>query len=555
VPVALAWGRDQKLFVALRDARRIAVVDARGWKVINGWEAGMRPSDLAIASDGRTLLVGGRDGEFRVFDTDGRALGGGPTGHGPTRVLPLDGSRAAVASLWDDAVRVVDWKASKLINQHLLPFSPGTMVRRPNGHLLVADAFGSAIADVDPSTPAPARVRSTDGVNLRGMAISGDGKEVLLAHMTQYDSVPITEANIDWGLVLSSRLTAIRLSDFDRDQDAGSALPRRRLILDGSRHGAADPSAIALSPDGKRLLITLAGAHQVLLVDRLLGAPAIGAEDLLPLGHSLRLEVVEVGDSPAAIAIDPSGSFAVTADAMSDTLTVLETAKLTIVARVALGDGRAERTPAQRGEALFLDGRRAMDRWMSCASCHPSGHTNGLNFDTLGDGSYGAAKNTPSLLGVGPTAPFAWTGRFASLRDQVEQSLATSLHGPSADPGMLDDLVAYLGSLPPAPPRHPERNAAVERGAALFRSQRCDSCHRPPYLTIDATRDVGLDDGPDGHRRFNPPALRGVSRSAPYFHDGRARSLRDVLQIHNPGRRDSLTPQQRDDLVAFLESL
>ena len=94
---------------------------------------------------------------------------------------------------------------------------------------------------------------------------------------------------------------------------------------------------------------------------------------------------------------------------------------------------------------------------MSCASCHPSGHTHGLNVDTLGDGDYGASKNTPSLLGVGPSAPFAWTGRFPELADQIHQSLGTSLRGRSSDDlGLVADLAAaYLQSLPPPPPRRP----------------------------------------------------------------------------------------------------
>jgi cytochrome c peroxidase len=58
---------------------------------------------------------------------------------------------------------------------------------------------------------------------------------------------------------------------------------------------------------------------------------------------------------------------------------------------------------------------------------------------------------------------------------------------------------------------------------------------------------------------FDTPSLIGVYRSAPYLHDGRAESLRDVLTTHNPddrhGRTSHLTPAQLDDLVEFLKSL
>ncbi len=392
-------------------------------------------------------------------------------------------------------------------------------------------------------------------MGLRDLAISADGKELLVVHMAQYDEVPITESNIDGGLVLSGRLGAVRLSALDAEARPGARVAMRQLPLDGPRHGAADPSAMALSRDGTKVYIALSGAHQVLKDDRTQGLSSAGTGDLLPLGHNQRLEVVEVGRSPVAIAIDPSGQFVVTADAMSDTLSVLAADDLSPVATVAFGRRDPARTPSQRGEALFLDGRRAMDRWMSCASCHNSGHTNGLNFDTQGDRGYGAPKNTPTLLGVGPTSPFTWTGEFDRLADQVHQSLRTSLRGPEAEPGMVNDLTAYLETLPPPPPRRSADDPAALRGAEAFRARRCVSCHRPPLYTSAGTRDVGLDDGPGGHRRFNAPALRGVSWTAPYLHDGRAATLADLLDVHSPGRKDPMDPRERDDLVAFLESL
>jgi len=320
-------------------------------------------------------------------------------------------------------------------------------------------------------------------------------------------------------------------------------------------HGAADPAALAIAPDGARMVIALAGSHQLLFNDRSEGARPRGAEDLLPLGHNLRLSVVAVGRGPVAVLIDASGKRAVTADAMSDTLTVIRLADRTLIATVPLGPSPPLRTAAQRGEALFHDGRRSHDRWMSCASCHPGGHTNGLNFDTFGDSGFGAAKNTPTLLGVAGTGPFTWTGHFDRLGDQVQQSFETSLRGPTPDPDEVTDLVSFLESLPPARPHRSAEDPAVLRGARVFQARRCQTCHEPPLYTITATRDVGLDDGVGGHRRFNPPSLRGVAWTAPYLHDGRAPTLADLLKLHTPGKTDPLDPQDRADLIAFLESL
>ena len=334
--------------------------------------------------------------------------------------------------------------------------------------------------------------------------------------MTQYDAVPVTTSNIDWGLVLSSRLSAVRLSEFARGKD-GDRLAARRLTLDGSVHGAADPSALAITPDGAKVVIALAGAHQVLLNDRALGLPSAESADLLPLGHNQRLEVVEVGRSPVALALDPLGRFAVTADAMSDTLSVVKLADLSLVATVALGDGTPERTPAQRGDALFRDGRRAMDRWMSCASCHVAGHTNGLNFDTLGDGGYGAAKNTPSLLGVGPTAPFAWTGRVPhSARSRSASRSCRACTGLRPTRGVVADLTAYLQSLEPPPPRRrPRTIRRGARGRGLPRPGTAARATAPPHYTSPTLRDVGLDDGAPATNGSARQTLRGVGAARP----------------------------------------
>lgn len=557
VPAAMVWGADDRLYVALREARRLITVDPRDWRVVAEWPVPIRPVSLALDETRSTVFVGGVEGEALVLNREGGLVRTLPSGKGPTRILPLPDGRVVIGSLWDAAVRVVDWNQGKVEATHRLPFPVGAMARTPQGRLIVADAFGGHLAELVPGRPGTERVRGFEGVNLAAIAVSDEGEEILVVHMEQLEPAPITVANIDRGLILSSRLSGVPLAEFDSEGGPDDPVSRRQVVLDGPVHGAADPSAFAISPDGNQIFVTLAGSHQLLKNDRTQGGLAVSgaARKLRPLGHNQRLQVVEVGRSPVAIAFDPTGQRVVTADSMSDRLTVVDVANLARVAAVELSPGGLTRTAVQRGEALFVDGRRAMDRWMSCSSCHKAGHTNGLNFDTKGDGGFGAPKNTPSLLGVAGTEPSAWNGGFARLADQVHQSLESSLQGPDPSPGMVDDLVAYLETLAPPPPRRPRDDDAVVRGATLFRSRRCDTCHRPPFYTSAGVRDVGLDDGPGGNHRFNPPSLRGVGWSAPYFHDGRAATLSEVVQSHSPGQETALTPQERDDLVAFLESL
>ncbi len=558
VPVALAWDSNELLRVALRDARQIVAVDLARSSIVSRIDLPFQPASLMASDDRATLYVGGNNGEvLAIGPADACRTLRSSTGRGPTRVLPLGDSQLAVASLWDSSIRVISERDGTIESSGPVPFPVGAMIRKPDGRIIIADGFGRGLADYDPRS-GRLRTRVLDGVNLHALALSGDGKELLIGHMFQQDSVPITASNIDSGLVLSSRLSAVPLTEFDDGEGReGSVVARRRVTLDGPRHGAADPSALAVSPDGSVVLIALSGAHQILKNNRLAGSPVVDRSGLLPIGHNLRLETLEVGRSPVDLAFDPSGTLAVTCDSMSDSLTVVRVDDLAIVTTIPLGTaGNLRRSAAQRGEAAFLDGRHGMDRWISCASCHARGHTNGLNFDTLGDGGYGASKNAPSLLGVGPTAPFAWTGQFVSLSDQIHQSLESSLRGPSSDETTtVADLSAYLESLTPPPPRCPPDDPAARRGEQVFQTRGCQACHKAPTYTSSGTKGVGLDDGPGGHRAFNPPSLRGVGWTAPYFHDGRAATLEQVLDVHPSSQTSPLSPLQRADLKAFLESL
>lgn len=551
VPIDMIWPAGGPLEVALRDGKAIATVDFASRRVVRRLSLPCRPRSMARTADGN-LVVAGMDGELLAVRS-GRVEALLPAnGRGPGRVASLPGGPVALVQPWNPELRVVDTTSGRVIRLVPLPLTPGAILARDAHNVLVADEFDGRIASVDTANGS-VTLRRLKGVNLHGLALSGDRRELLVAHVTQDRPAPVNSGNIDAGAILSSRLNAIPLAEFDRGTD--ELLKVRQLTLDGPRHGAADPSSLAVSPDGLLVLIGLSGSHQLLKNDRRFGSPAGQDSRLLPLGHNQRLEVTEVGRNPIAVAIDPTGEFAVTADSMSDSLTVVRLSDMEAVRTIDLGDGPSERTAAQRGEAAFHDGRLALDRWLSCASCHPAGHTVGLNFDTLGDGNYGAPKNTPSLLGTASTAPFAWTGAFETLEGQIHQSLVTSLQGGHASESTASDIAAYLRSLSPPRPLRSADDPSARRGAIVFAEKKCQACHRPPLYTSPIVKDVGLDDGAGNHKAFNPPSLLGVGRTSPYFHDGRARTLDDVLSTHPPATAPALSPADRADLKAFLESL
>jgi cytochrome c peroxidase len=227
-----------------------------------------------------------------------------------------------------------------------------------------------------------------------------------------------------------------------------------------------------------------------------------------------------------------------------------------------------EMTLERLGEQLFHDASLSPQKWQSCSSCHPDGRADGLNWDLLNDG-IGNPKNTRSLVNTFDSSPVMWTGVRPSAGYAVRSGMEHILF---AEPGEenANAIEAWLRSLKPVPGPIRDR-AAVERGRALFHSAAvgCVGCHPPPLYSDGQLRDVGTQgefdftDGPGGTRvaqnRFMTPSLVEVWRTAPYLHDGRYATLREVITSGNRGdsrgHTSHLTPAQIDDLLAFLSSL
>ena len=55
--------------------------------------------------------------------------------------------------------------------------------------------------------------------------------------------------------------------------------------------------------------------------------------------------------------------------------------------------------------------------------------------------------------------------------------------------------------------------------------------------------------------RFKGPTLRALAARAPYFHNGLAKDLRDVVTFYNHRFNIGFRPQEKEDRVAFLKSL
>jgi mono/diheme cytochrome c family protein len=117
----------------------------------------------------------------------------------------------------------------------------------------------------------------------------------------------------------------------------------------------------------------------------------------------------------------------------------------------------------------------------------------------------------------------------------------------------------------PAPPAGSFDAAAAVRGRAVFEGAgSCVACHAGPLLTdvnsgrLHAPAETGMDPryaARTTQKAYRTTPLRGLWQHAPYFHDGSAATLLDVVEHYNRVRGLGLTEQQKRDLVEYLKSL
>jgi YVTN family beta-propeller protein len=536
------------LFVANRGSGSISVFDTIRREPISEMSLGGRLADVAITSDGRFLLA--------VDEAAGELIGVRLQGHHlelawrvPVPATPVsvrvasDGKHCTVASLWSRQLAILDLtflpdkpQVERTVD---LSFAPRAQVPIPAGNrMVVADSFNGRLAVVDIGAGKVERVQTLPSHNIRGLCLDHHGR-LLVAHQILHPFAQTTRDDIHWGNLLGNHLRVLPLASVL--QTGGNPLRDNDLVLLGDvGHGTGDPAGIAVAPNGM-VAIALAGVGEV----------ALGKEP------DWNWRYVSVGRGPTAVTFSPDGQRAFVVNTFSDSVSVVDAKAGTVVKETGLGPSRVP-SAVERGEELFHDARLAQEGWFSCQSCHTDGHSNGLLADTLGDGTYGTPKRIPSLLGVADTRPYAWNGSIPDLESQVRKSIETTLRGSPLSSNQVDDLTAYLRSLPPAPPRQrllgQIEAEVVERGQKVFADHSCDRCHTPPRYTAAHSYDVGLADEA-GWRLFNPPSLRGVSQGGPFFHDGRATSLSEIFTRHHHQIKHELTPADLRALLAFLATL
>ncbi|MBI3683143.1 MAG: c-type cytochrome [Acidobacteria bacterium] len=570
-PYALAVTSDGKtLYVACATANRVEVFDTALKKVIRTIDTPAPATGLVLSHDAAKLYVtcAAPVSKVLIIDTaSGKSLlsvSAGHTAEAPT--LSPDGSRLYVSNKFSGDVSVIDTKAAKELRRLQAVREPMGSALSKDGRLLFvinsvpagrADAgyvaAGISIFDTAAFSPA-GRIQLPNGsAELRAIDVSPDGAYGAVTHLLARYYLPTTQLERGW-----METNALSILD----------VPGKKLLatvlLDEPDLGAANPWAVRFSADGRQLVVSHAGTHEISLIDaaaliKKIKETSRETSDDLSFLAGLRKRIQLQGRGPRALAL--AGNRAYACGYFSDTLEEIDLKTLRSATIAELPT--APMTVARRGEMLFNDGSICFQGWQSCSSCHsPDARVDALNWDLMNDG-LGNPKNVKSLLFAHRTPPAMSHGVRGSAELAVRAGIRYILFTvrPEEDAVALDE---FLKSLQPVPSPHlvsGKLSPAAERGKALFMDSKvgCAKCHPPGLYTDLQTYDTGTRAPTDSSPDFDTPTLVEVWRTAPYLHNGSSATLRDVLTIANPhdkhGRTSHLTPTEIDDLVAFLLSL
>ncbi len=272
------------------------------------------------------------------------------------------------------------------------------------------------------------------------------------------------------------------------------------------------------------------------------------------------------------------------------------------------------------GKKLFFDTRLSKDHTISCASCHGQQHS----FDDSNQFSKGVGGTLGDRNAM-PIVNLAWSNRF--FWDGRRNSLETQAHDPVSNPVEMaskwTDVVATLQKDGYYPglffkafgTRTIDSNLVTKaiaqfertlisfnsrydmlfymkegmftgnemKGFEAFNKFGCPSCHMDGLLTDGTFRNNGLDSRPADsglakfthntadYGKFKVPTLRNVAVTAPYMHDGRFKTLTEVMSFYagsiafDSPNMDSnmhqllnppfMTRTERDNIIAFLGTL
>src|SRR5579859_3164217 len=583
-PIEMAFSSDGRLlYVVCQDSDEVRVVDVQSSKVVATIPVGHVPRGIALSPDGsRLYITNAWSDTVSVINTSSREVVLTlPTGFEPSGVvIDRAGETLYVANRLSNDISVISLKTGQEIKRLLAGRGASYLALSPDGKWIYcthiypnAGAFrtppNSEITVIDTGTQTVVERKALRNVaGVFHVAISSDGKLGVAAQLRPKNLIPL--AHVEHGWAFGDSLTLF-------GEDVGGLV---QVPLDELDRYYALPWGVAITPDKSKIFLTTAGAQSVTVID----APQLlatvrsrrhaFANDLSASAEYVSARI-PVGHNPRGVLLSPDGKRLYVANRLDDNLAVIDTATEKVVSTIDLG-GPKNVDALRRGERLFYTADFAFQGQFGCSNCHIDATTDGLQWDLEPDGFGKDIVDNRSLESLAGTEPFKWNGGNPDMPTECgPRTEKFFFRSQSFNPQQLTDLVTFVYSLPYRPNRYRSSSAeltpAQERGKALFErtksksgapiadTNQCTHCHSGPKFTSQKQVDVGSGKLTDRSPVVDVPQLPNVAYSAPYLHDGSARSLEEIWTVYNPkdthGVSNDLTKDELNDLIEYLKTL
>ena len=556
--------------VTYRDDDKVVFFDAQG-NPLRSIDTGHGSQPIASVAQDATLFVAlYGSGEVIKIDTlTGTLTSRLPVGPTP-KAMALSGTRLLVTRYISN---------TQLSNQQAPNSSPNSPPNSEQAQVYDINTTGAmSLTRIIPIN----KILVPDDID-HGAGLPNYLSSIVINPESTQAYITAVKANIDRGLFRNNQpldedntIRPILITlDLINNRDANIDPDTRSNAID--LDNAADPAGITFLPDGVTRVHTLQGNNLVIL-NNLAGNTSANFETgFAPqsMCSTLRTLYVKNFTDRTVSAIDIAnwmhdGSqnplIQTVSTVLSEVLSEEEVVGLQIFYHARIADISPE-------------------GYISCASCHAGGGHDGMTWDMthLGEG----LRNTLSLNGASGTrfGDLHWSQNFDEVQDfeiQMEQlnggiglipgltfqgqsPLYYDTSGASDD---LDALASYVSSLgKERVKRSPYRSytgeltAEAQRGRTVFTEKNCQSCHSGEAFRDGLGHDVGTIKASSGRRLgvenglldIRTPSLIELWDSAPYFHDGSAATLEDVLRVGN--HETAFTGTEESDLLAFLLSI
>ena len=531
-----------RIYVANSWSDNISEIDAATMQVVRKLPAGFEPTGVALDGQGKFLYAANRlGGDVSVIEL--------ATGREERRLV------AGRGASW----LTVSADGSRIYVTHIYP-NIRTFRTQPESEITEIDTASRRVVSRLP-------LHNAGGVF--HIALAKDGRLGIAAQMRPKNLIPL--AHVEHGWAFGNSLAVF-------GDDIGGVV---QLPLDAIEDYFSLPFGVAIAPDQSKAYISASGSNEVAILDVRKLAAAAKSPDAARLANDLSaasryvLARVPVGRNPRSVVLSRDGGALYISNRLDDSISVLDTARGAVTATIPLG-GPTELTAERRGERLFYSSHYSFGNQFGCANCHLDATIDGLSWDLEPDGFGVDIVDNRSLEEVADTAPFKWNGGNPDLQTECGPRTERFFFRTAGFRGdNLEDLVSFIKSIPLRPNRYRlpdgELTPAQERGKAIFNRTvrkngapipdelQCFVCHAGSHYTNQAMADVGTGKPTDRSPEVDIPHLTNVAYSAPYLHDGSARSLEEIWTVFNPndkhGVTNDLTKDELNDLIEYLKTL